>query len=411
MKMLKPKIALFILFAVSIMFFSNDFGLIDIEKTAIITAIAIDKTEEGDYLVTCQIAVPEASNATKENQKAQITAKGNTVAGALKTTGSLSGWFPQTIFCNLIIVGNDLTSENLITVLDYFSKTMRVQDSAQVILAEKKAKDLLSATTPLDNISSFAIQKILLKNPGFDQDVRAVDIKTFCVGYYSQNASSYMPMVKLLDLQGKEQSSNGQGEQSGSSGSGGSSEGGNSSDSSGGDSGNKTEGKNLFDATTTALFVKGVKVGELDKELTRTFNFLTKKINGSAFAVKDVSGYNYLLSVLDSENKITVKATEKGLDVCTSINLYCRISDQNTQGSSSSFEKNSAIPDVVKKKAETQIEQSILDLFEVSKTTGCDFLQIKQKLYRFNHKQYSRYKDNYLDALNLTVKVAVNGQR
>ena len=158
MKTFKPKIALFLLFLISILFFSNDFGLIDIEKTAIITAIAIDKAEDGDYLVTCQIAVPEATGAVSENQKAQMSGKGSTVGGAIKTMGSLSGWFPQTIFCNLIIVGNDLIDQDVIGVLDYFSKTMRVQDSAQVVLAEKKAKDLLSVSTPLDNISSFAIQ-------------------------------------------------------------------------------------------------------------------------------------------------------------------------------------------------------------------------------------------------------------
>ena len=72
MKTFKPKIALFLLFLISILFFSNDFGLIDIEKTAIITAIAIDKAEDGDYLVTCQIAVPEATGAVSENQKAQM---------------------------------------------------------------------------------------------------------------------------------------------------------------------------------------------------------------------------------------------------------------------------------------------------------------------------------------------------
>ena len=130
MKTLKPKLALFALFLISLLFFSNDFGLIDIEKTAIITAIAVDKTQDGEYEVTCQIAIPEASNALSENQKAQMTGKGSTIGNAIKNVGSLSGWFPQTIFCNLIIIGNDVLEQDVIGVLDYFHKTMRVQDSA-----------------------------------------------------------------------------------------------------------------------------------------------------------------------------------------------------------------------------------------------------------------------------------------
>ena len=75
------------IFLVSILFFSNDFGLIDIEKTAIVTAVAIDVADDGEYLVTCQIAVPEATGAVSENQKAQITGKGSTVGNAIKSMG------------------------------------------------------------------------------------------------------------------------------------------------------------------------------------------------------------------------------------------------------------------------------------------------------------------------------------
>ena len=418
MKTFKPKIALFLIFLVSILFFSNDFGLIDIEKTAIVTAVAIDVADDGEYLVTCQIAVPEATGAVSENQKAQITGKGSTVGNAIKSMGSVSGWFPQTIFCNLIIVGNQLSSGNVITVLDYFSKTMRVQDSAQVVLAKDKAKDLLNATTPLDNISSFAIQKILLKNPGFDQDVAPVDIKTFCVGYYSECSSSYMPMVEVLSAQDDKpkSESGGQNQDSQDSSSQDSSSQGSSSQGSSNQSeesqqgATKTQGQNVFDATKTALFLEGKKVGELDKELTHTFNMLTKKINGSAFAVDDVNGKNYLLTVMDEKSNLCVKAEENDLNVCASVTLYCKISDQNAIEKDSTFEKNTPLPLEVKKNTEQTIKENILALFEKSRQTGCDFLKIKEKLYRFNYKQYSRYKDNFLQKMNITVNVTVNGQ-
>ena len=39
-------------------FFSNDFGLVDIQKTAIILAAGIDRTADG-FSLTAQIAVPD----------------------------------------------------------------------------------------------------------------------------------------------------------------------------------------------------------------------------------------------------------------------------------------------------------------------------------------------------------------
>ena len=82
--------------------------------------------------------------------------------------------------------------------LDYFAKTLRVQDSALVVMCEKSAKEILALATPLDNISSFAIQKILLKTIGFNRDIATTDIKTFCSGHYSDSASAYMPVIKCI---------------------------------------------------------------------------------------------------------------------------------------------------------------------------------------------------------------------
>ena len=393
MKTLKPKIALFILFAISILFFSNDFGLIDIEKTAIITAIAIDKSQDGEYEVTCQIAVPEASNAISENQKAQLSGKGSTVAHAIKEVGSVSGWFPQTIFCNLIILGNDLLEENVMNVIDYFSGTMRVQGSAQIVFAEKKAKELLEATTPLDNISSFAIQKILLKNPGFDQDVSPIDVKTFCVDYYSESTSSFIPLVKIITTE-KEQSDS-QSSQP------------NSQDT----SGNKTKGKNTFDATTTSLFLRGKKVGELDRTLTRTLNTLTKNVNGTSFNVDDVNGENFLIGILYENCDIKLNATNNDLNLKIKVDMYCKVLDNNECAHLNNSVSSNALPLRVKQATELQIKNAVTELIETSRQTGCDFLHLKEKLYRFCNKQYSRYKDNYLQVLNYDVQVNVNGQR
>ena len=49
MKKLWKKISLILAGAVVVLFFSNDFGLIDVEKTAIITAIGVDLAESGNF--------------------------------------------------------------------------------------------------------------------------------------------------------------------------------------------------------------------------------------------------------------------------------------------------------------------------------------------------------------------------
>ena len=398
MKLLKTKFFILAVFGVFLFFLSNDFGLIDIEKTAIITALAVD-IEGEEYSVNAQIAVPESSDKSTENVKAQISGKGYTVGAAIKNLGDLSGWYPKMDFCNLIIIGKEVAENGAIQVLDYFSKTLRIQDSAVVVQSEGKAKEILSVSTPLDNISAFALQKAVLKTAGFNRDVAESNVKTFVEGYFSDGGSSIMPLVKIIKQEsGENGAESGQSPQS--------------SESAGG---NKTSGDSLFDPSSTSLFYKGVKVGELDEKQTLTFNMLTENFTLTTLQIGEENvnseNVNYLITVKNCDAKISVMADKNALNVNFDVKLYCKISDMNCASIGNQYNKNEPLPIAVKEKAEKDIRENIKSLIEKEKQTGCDFLKIKEKLYRRNFGEYSRYKDNFLSAFNYTINVNVEGQK
>ena len=406
------KRAKFLLLSVVILltfFLSNDFELINVEKTSIITAIAVDK-ENDEYLITAQVAVPEATDTNTENQKAQLSGKGKTVGAAIKDLGNTSGWFPKLAFCNLIILGNEIANENVINVLDYFAKTLRLQDSALVVLAEKSAKEILSLSTPLDNISSFAIQKIVLKTIGFDADVAHNDIKTFCTGYYSLNSSSFLPIIKVISA---DNGSGSKGESADNSGGGSSS----SSSSSQGDKakGSNSDSNNLFDVKTTALFKDGKKVGELDEDLTHTFNAFNASLTGTSLTVSDVpledKLVNYLITVFGENHSFKVKATDTEVNLTFNLSLFCKVTDVDSPGTDDSLSTNLPLPKPLVEKTQKMMTESIQKLVQKSIETECDFLKIKEKLYRYNHSKYSLYKDNFLSKLKVKINVNVKGPR
>ena len=407
MRLKRAKFFLIIVLLLFTFFFSNDFGLIDVEKTSIVTAIAVDYKND-EYLVTTQAAVPEATDTNTENQKAQLSGKGKTVGEALKDLADLSGWFPKLAFCNLIILGNELANDNALNVLDFFAKTLRIQDSALVVLAEKDAKDLLSLSTPLDNISSFAMQKIIYKTSGFDRDVCPTNIKTFCAGHYSYSSSAYMPIVKVVSADNG--SGSGGQKQDNSSGSSSSSDG-NMQKS----SGSNADSNNLFDARTTALFKNGKKVGELDEKLTLTFNAFNYPLSGTNISVPevDINGkkVNFLLTIIDGNNSFKVKTENDSVLLTFNLNLFCKVSDTNTDYIDDSVSQNKPIPKAVVDKATESFVSNIEELVQTSVQTGCDFLQIKEKLYRYNHNKYSLFKDNYLTKLKTEINVNISGQK
>lgn len=414
MKNLKLKIILFAVIALSLMFFSNDFGIVDIEKTAIITAIGID-LKDGKYEISAQIAVPEATDNNSENQKTQISATGDTVGAAIKRIGDSSGWYPQLHFCNLIILGNGTESENVIKMIDYFAKTLRLQDSAILVLAEGSAKELLEITTPLDSISSFALQKILLKTEGFDRDVATNDIKSFCSGYYSYSGSSFIPLVKAKKIQTSEAGGASSGDSTGGNQETGGSSGGSQS---GAESSGQEKNSYVFDATTTALYKDGFLVGTLTEEQTIAFNAIRgEQMRYTTVTALNVQNgltekpHNYLFTVLRCVADTKLFADENELTFKINVNVYGKITDQNADYSDSTVSKNIVLPEAVIRALESKMSSDVENVVKTTVNTGCDALKIGEKLYRFNHNHYYRYKDDYLTKMKTEINVTVTGQK
>ncbi|MBQ9485821.1 MAG: hypothetical protein IJU83_03180 [Clostridia bacterium] len=422
MKFVKVKIAAFLIAAVFLLFFSNDFGLIDVEKTAIITAVAIDLEQDGAYKVTAQIAVPEATDTNTENERAQISGKGATVGAAIKNIGDTSGWYPQLSFCNLIVIGKSFADYNVIKVIDYFSRTLRIQDSALIVMAEKDGEQLLKLSSPLDNISSFALQKIIIKNAGLNRDVAICDVKSFCEGYYSDAASAYMPIIKVVSQKSENEKASADDVGGGSSGSE-SSSGAQSSGGAGGGSGSGgspeqtggAKGDAVFNANSTALFVKGKKAGELDERLTLAFNAINGDFSFTTIEVNDVETAgektDYLLTVFSAKAKRETEVSESGIKLKITLDVYAKISDVNDKYSDVDYVKNLPMPFSVREKAEKDFTERLKDLVDTEIRTGCDFLNIKKELYRKHNSFYATYKDNFLDYLSYDIKVAFSGQK
>ena len=74
---------LFIVFFLAFLFFSNDFGLLNVQKTAIVMAVGVDR-EEDTFIVTSQIAIPKSSPQGKATDTVQLVSRGKTVAQALE---------------------------------------------------------------------------------------------------------------------------------------------------------------------------------------------------------------------------------------------------------------------------------------------------------------------------------------
>ncbi len=164
-------------------FFSNDFGLVDIQKTAIILAAGIDRTDEGFHL-TAQIAVPKGSDRNScGTASINIEGDGKTVSDCVTQIYSKTGWVPKLIFCNLILIGEETAKEDVFDGLDFFLRNEYMQDSCTVAVCEGTAKDMLTSTSALDDTSSQSIEKIFSDATQKSGTNVKNTLKDFSIGY------------------------------------------------------------------------------------------------------------------------------------------------------------------------------------------------------------------------------------
>jgi hypothetical protein len=283
------------------------------------------------------------------------------------------------------------------TAVDYFIRTIKIQDSALIAGVKGKASEIMQDATPLDNISSFALQKILLKKPGMTKNILSTDIKEFALGYYSRTSSNFFPLIEKIkvenDSTAKSESGGSKSEQ------------------------NKNSGdtNSLFDARQTLLIKNGKSVGILTPEETQALIFCYEKVNDSDLAVKDVligdKSTDFLLNVIESSYSVKAKVIDDKPSLNIKCNLFVKIADETDSASALGHLPFAIVPDEVLVKAKRNLETNILSAIKKCTELQCDFFNIDLKLYRFCHKDYKKLKGDIFNNLTYSVTVDVFGQK
>ena len=195
---------------VAITFFSNDFGLVDIQKTAIILAAGIDRTADG-FSLTAQIAVPKGSDRTTGGTSSvEIEGQGATVSDCISAIYAMTGWVPKLVFCDLVLLGEEAARANAFDALDFFLRNEYAPDSCLLAVCEGTAAETLKATSAIDDASSLALEKLFSDAAKKSGRVMTTTLREFAIGYYGRSESGYMPYVRMSSQSGAQGGSGGQ---------------------------------------------------------------------------------------------------------------------------------------------------------------------------------------------------------
>ena len=400
LKRTAPKFALFLGGALLFAFFSNDFGLVDIQKTAVILAAGIDKSGEG-YELTAQISVPKGGETTGGTASVELSGKGETVADCLMMMYADSGWIPKFDFCSLVLLGEEAAREGAMPALNYFLHNEYMSDNCAVAVAEGSAGEMLKKTSAIDDTPSLAIHKLF--SGAAEKTGAAVKntLRVFAVDTLGVSKSSFMPFIRSLPRESGESGAEG-------------------SENSGGEDGAKQSGSEdsgdavLFRAEETALFREGKMTGLLSAEETLAFNLVRGKVKAGILTVKGEDGEPVSLSI--KRGSLSIKrgggsaklGEEDELRAKLSVRLKVLVSDRTEEDFMAGTETNVAT-DEDERRAEELISSHIASLWGKCQISGCDLLLLARELYRKDPKAFEANFGLILSGIEADIEVSVKG--
>ncbi len=358
-------ILLFLLIA----FFSNDFNLVNVQKTAIVTAIAIDKEEEG-FSLTALIASPTSEGGDGGAQTGQtadgyatVQGKGKTVAEALEKINAKTGWYPKLVFCRVLLLGKTLCQDNVFDALDYFLRNEYAADDPLLAATDGKAGELLQAKPPLKTAVSEAIEKVLSDQPKRVGAVLTTTLRPFAISYFSAGNSGIMPLIT------KETREDG----------------------------------DVFNASKTALFQNGRRIGTLDEKGTFALACIQNPLRLAAYTLQSQGEENTLL-IKQNRRKLRFFVDGDTPTMRIDLALYAEWADagdsQNLEALSGR-ERRSALYT----NAGNALKEQILSTFQYCKDLHFDVFDAIGRLQKYENNHFARLKDSLVERLQLDLSV------
>lgn len=408
--------------ALSTLFFTNDFGIVDIHKTSIIVAVGVDATDE-EVQVTAQLAVPKPSQSGDNVEYTEVQGRGETVADALNEINAKTGFYPQLQFCKLILIGDSCKGKNIFRILGCFYRKNYSELTALVAMCNGKAAEMLAMPTVTSDMTTTVIQRALSDELEQCANVSSVSLKDIAVAHYSRSAACYMPLIEA-NVQGTSEEGDdigGDKTQSGGGESSGSGDGGSSSNQSGGESGGGSSSGGAasgsdggqkpveFTAKRTAIFNNGIFAGILDEQQAFALNILKNEIR-YAILPCNTGEYHYALGLGQADGGVDVKIVDGVPEVTVRFEAFGQIAGIKKPVDFKETAKDDNLSPELLKAANKAVEERLTSLMEVCRQTNCDFLGVKEEIFKRNYCCFEDLQFDALQKMRINYKVNVKSR-
>lgn len=417
------------LFLLSIIILTTLTGCYDyreINTLAIVSATEINKIGN-EYQVSVQAINPQAPDKTTNSQAPFIiyTGTGKTIQEAYRSITLSASRFMYSNHLDLLIINEKIAKENISDLIDYYIRNPGIRNEFYVLIS--KDDNILSITTPIDEISSASIKESIENNYKYYGVSSRTTFSEFVNMNLNPNQEIVLPTIELIkdthtedknineskdnnddvnankdkdnnDNNDKNKSNNSEDKNNKFN------QEENESDGTSNKNTEKTEVKDKYLLGGYAIFKNNKLIGYLNNKESINYNILTNNIKNTIITYECSKNKYLAVEITDSNSSIKTKNNK----VSININLKGNINESHCNIDITKNKNIKKISHEIEEKLNKEITNDILNVRDNYHT---DIYKFKDIIYKHDYSYYQKIKNNYDEAYqNLDISVKTNIQ-
>lgn len=171
-------------------------------ELALVEAVGIDRTEDGQLKLTLQIFAPRGSGSatavdSSKNNSAILTATGDTLSQAVEQANQMQG---KTMFLGhnrVIVLGQSLVSESIQPILSFFDRSENTRQNARVLVSAVTAEEIVSTGVQQGILSAESLEAMIRQGEESDGALEC-DYFSLSMQLDDTGGSALIPVIRPL---------------------------------------------------------------------------------------------------------------------------------------------------------------------------------------------------------------------
>ena len=348
--LMRTKWFILLLAVLALIIFGRTVNSPELTKTAVVLGAGLDYSEQdGEFIVTTQSVLMASSSSEGAGLTSYdtFTSTGKTIAEALDDISRKMGLTVSLAHCNVLFVSDSVLKLDHMQLIYPLTGMYSLPENCILVAGEKSPREMLSTQIGTTKSASYFLQLALTNKEGTNGMIRT-NVKDFLARSLSRSQSTVIPYVTMKEMPDQPITSDGE------------------------------QKENYeFDMSSTLVFNHDKSEILKDFQAETLALYLTKSTYG-ALDYESEDGERVEFRILNKN----VDSNAKGRKISAEIELVVELLD--VQFIDTDKVLTGADPQIRKAADELakKIENTLKELFEVSKEWNIDFLGLQAKAYQ-----------------------------